>query len=152
MVSDRSLVWAKHTLRIALGVAFLSAVADRFGWYGPPGSRGVAWGSWEQFVAYTQLLNWFLPAAVTPLVAGAATLLELTLAVALIAGRFVRLAALGSAVLLLMFGVAMAVALDPTAPLDYSVFTAAAGAFLLAEVTRTSERAIRLPNVVVKQG
>lgn len=133
---DRSFDWAQHALRIALGAAFLSAVADRFGWYGPPGARGVGWGDWQHFLAYTQQLTWFLPPALTQVAGGVATLLEIVFGVALIAGRFVWQAALGSAVLLLTFGVAMTVGLDPTAPFDYSVFTAAAGAFLLSLVAR----------------
>ena len=43
------------------------------------------------------------------------------------------LAALASGVLLLTFAVAMTTALGPEAPLSYSVWTAAAGAFLLAQ-------------------
>ena len=50
-------------LRLALGLSFLSAVADRFGWWGPFGHPNVAWGSFGRFVAYTARLNWFLPQA-----------------------------------------------------------------------------------------
>lgn len=127
----RSVQWAQLALRVALGTAFLSAVADRLGLYGPPGTEGVGWGTWSNFLAYTATLNWFLPAALIPLVGGLATALEILFGVALIAGLFVREAALGSAVLLTLFGITMAVGLDITAPLDYSVFTAAAGALLL---------------------
>ena len=55
------------------------------------------------------------------------------LGVALLAGVRVRLAALASGVLLLTFAIAMTTALGPEAPLSYSVWTAAAGAFLLAQ-------------------
>ena len=44
-------------LRIVLGITMLSAVADRFGLWGAPGSNVVAWGNWENFVIYTQTLN-----------------------------------------------------------------------------------------------
>ena len=40
---------AMIVVRIALAVAFLSAVADRFGMWGPPGSKGVAWGNIENY-------------------------------------------------------------------------------------------------------
>ncbi len=40
-------------LRLALGLSFLSAVADRFGWWGAFGHPNVAWGSFARFVAYT---------------------------------------------------------------------------------------------------
>jgi hypothetical protein len=56
-----------HLLRIALALAFLSAVADRFGLWGKPGSPGVSWANMTQFNAYVAKLNWFLPTAVIPL-------------------------------------------------------------------------------------
>ena len=58
---------ATVSLRIALAIAFLSAVADRFGLWGKPGRPGVSWGNMGQFNAYVAKLNWFLPAAVIPL-------------------------------------------------------------------------------------
>lgn len=130
--------WARVAVRVALGVAFLSAVADRFGLYGPTGAKGVGWGDWAHFLAYAATLNWFLPPALVSVVAIAATALEIVFGVALIAGYQIRLAALGSAALLTLFGFAMAFGLDFSAPLDYSVFTAAAAAFLLGVTTDNS--------------
>jgi membrane fusion protein, multidrug efflux system len=46
-------------LRLALGLAFLSAVADRFGLWGGYGQPHVAWGDFARFIAYTGKLNWF---------------------------------------------------------------------------------------------
>ena len=40
---------ASWAVRVALAATFLSAVADRFGLWGPPGTPGVAWGSIEQY-------------------------------------------------------------------------------------------------------
>jgi hypothetical protein len=64
-------------LRWALGSAFLSAVADRFGLWGAYGRPNVAWGDFAWFVAYTGELNWFAPAAILPALAWASTLAEL---------------------------------------------------------------------------
>jgi hypothetical protein len=50
-------------LRLALGISFLSAVADRFGFWGVYGQPNVSWGNYARFVDYTAKLNWFLPAA-----------------------------------------------------------------------------------------
>ena len=47
-------------LRLALGLSFLSALADRFGLWGAFGRPNVSWGSFARFVAYTGKLNWFL--------------------------------------------------------------------------------------------
>jgi putative oxidoreductase len=114
--------------RLALGAAFLSAVASRFGiWDGEPGlSR------FPGFVEYTAEVNAFMPAAVIPFLAWAATVAETSLGVALITGLGLRWVALASAALLAVFGTAMAISLGPKSPLDYSVFSASAGALLLA--------------------
>src|SRR5262249_55933383 len=44
-------------LRVGLAAAFLSAVADRFGLWGQPGSRGVSWGDMAHFYDYTAEVN-----------------------------------------------------------------------------------------------
>lgn len=122
-------------MRIALAVAFLSAVADRFGLWGPPGSGNVAWGEFDLFLDYTALLLWFLPAAAVPWFGWAATIIEVLLAVGLLSGYFVRWFAVGSGILLIAFAAMMTIAFGSEPALSYSVWTAAAGAFLLAGVS-----------------
>ena len=96
--------WAAVLLaRFGLSSAFLSAVADRFGAWGPPGVPGVAWGDFQHFVAYTGVLNPSAPRALLPLLAWSATVLEAGFGLALLIGLQTRLMALGSAVLLLCF-------------------------------------------------
>jgi uncharacterized membrane protein YphA (DoxX/SURF4 family) len=119
-------------LRLALGIAFLSAVADRFGLWGVYGHPNVAWGNFARFVDYTANLNWFLPAALIPALAIVATAVEILLGLLLVLGWKTRIAALLSGVLLIIFALTMMVALGVKAPLDASVFSAAAGALLLA--------------------
>src|SRR5262245_57563211 len=53
-------------LRLALAAAFLSAVADRFGLWGPAGTAGVGWGGFAPFLAYTGKLLFFLPPSLVP--------------------------------------------------------------------------------------
>lgn len=50
---------AALALRLALAAGFLSAMADRLGFWGRPGAAGVAWGDWARFITYTSRLNWF---------------------------------------------------------------------------------------------
>lgn len=119
-------------LRLALGISFLSAVADRFGLWGSFGQPNVSWGDFSHFVAYTGKLNWFMPSAAIPALAWAATCVETLLGVALVLGAFTRIAALLSGWLLLLFALSMTFALGLKAPLDFSVFSASAAAFLLA--------------------
>ena len=130
--SSRAADYSTVFLRLALGISFLSAVADRFGLWGAYGQPNVAWGDFSRFVNYTGQLNWFAPTALLPALAWAATFAEILLGLALVWGLFMRVAALLSGVMLLLFALTMTFALGLKAPLDFSVFSASAGAFLLA--------------------
>jgi len=122
--------------RLALGFSFLSAVADRFGLWGAYGAPHVAWGDFGRFIEYTAKLNWFVPQPIIPTMAWLATCTEITLGAALILGIFTRIAAVLSGLLLLMFALAMTAALGLKSPLDASVFSGSAAAFLLASADR----------------
>lgn len=124
-------------LRIVLGITMLSAVADRFGLWGAPGSNGVAWGNWENFVIYTQSLNSFASKSTAEVLGGIATFLEILFAVLLLTGFKTRIAALGTSVLMLLFALAMAISTSIKAPFDYSVLTSAAAALLLSTIGKT---------------
>jgi uncharacterized membrane protein YphA (DoxX/SURF4 family) len=86
-------------------------------------------------VAYTGQLNWFLPKGTITTVAIVATCAEIALGVLLLLGWQTRIVALLTGVLLLLFAGTMAGALGIKAPLDFSVFSASGGAFLLASCT-----------------
>ena len=130
--SARLTRFAAIGLRVALAAGFLSAVADRFGLWGMPGTPGVAWGDWSHFLTYTARLNWFLPASVIPIVGAIATLAETALALLLLLDAWPRYTALASSALLLLFALTMTFALGIKAPLGYSVYVGAAAAFYLA--------------------
>ena len=122
--SSGTLSWERLGIlyaRIALG-------ASRFGLYG----ENVGYGNFSNFVKYTGEVNSFMPAFTIPFLAWSATAAELVLGFALILGVRPRWVALGSAVLLALFGVTMAISFGIKSPLDYSVFSASAAAVLLA--------------------
>ena len=119
-------------LRLALGISFLSAVADRFGLWGAYGQPNVAWGDYARFVDYTATLNWFLPAAAIPPLAAIATIFETLLGLLLVLGWKTRLTSLLSGLVLIGFALAMTIALGVKSPLNFSVFSAAGGALLLS--------------------
>ena len=119
--------WSTRFARLALGAAFLSAVASRFGlWQGH-----FSMARFAEFIQYTGEVNAFLPKALHPSLAWAATTAETTLGLALVTGFRLREAALGSALLLTLFGTAMALSQGLKSPLDYSVFSAVGAALLL---------------------
>jgi thiosulfate dehydrogenase (quinone) large subunit len=119
----------KLFLRLSIGIGFLSAVADRFGFWSKEVS---AWGNWNNFLAYTQSLNPLIPQSFIPFIGWASTLLEIVFGVGLIIGFKTSLVAKLSGWLLLIFALAMAFTRGIKAPLDYSVFAASAGAFGLS--------------------
>lgn len=114
--------------RLALGAAFLSGIADRFGLYG----KNVGYGNFENFVKYTAQVNSFMPAFTIRFLAWAATAAELLLGLALVFGLWIQWTSLASSVLLALFGTAMAISFGFKSPLDYSVFSASAAALLVA--------------------
>lgn len=114
--------------RTALGAAFLSAVAGRFGlWH-----MTFDFKYFADFLEYAAEVNSFLPSAVIPLIGWIATVAETTLGVLLVLGLWPRWVSLGSAILLAMFGTAMAISFGLKSPMDYSVFSASGAAALLA--------------------
>jgi len=127
----RRLNWERIAVlyaRWALGAAFLSGIASRFGLYG----KNVGYGNFGNFLRYTGEVNSFMPASTIPFLGWAATVAELFFGIALILGLWPRWTALGSALLLALFGVAMAISFGIHSPMDYSVFSASAAAAMLA--------------------
>jgi uncharacterized membrane protein YphA (DoxX/SURF4 family) len=130
-----ALCLARYTtvyMRFALGVSFLAAVTDRCGLWGPPGTRNVAWGNFDNFLATTAQLNPYLPTAWIPTVGWIVTLAEVACGLALIVGFQTRRVAVVSGLMLLAFALGMIMGSGIKAPLNYSAFSASAGALLLA--------------------
>src|SRR5882762_5172772 len=82
--------------RFALGASFLSAVADRFGLWGPYGAKNVSWGNFAHFVEYTGAVTSLFPSSLTVSFAWAATVAETLFGILLIAGFKIRMASVFS--------------------------------------------------------
>ena len=119
----------KLFLRLAISAGFLSAVADRFGWWAKEIS---VWGNWNSFLEYTQLINPWIPAALIPAVGIVATGAEIVFALFLIIGFKTELFAKLSGLLLLIFALSMTFSTGIKGAFDFSVFSASAGAFALS--------------------
>ena len=118
--------------RFALGGSFLSAVADRFGLWGPHGAKNVSWGNFSHFVEYTGVVTSLFPSSCAVSFAWASTVAETLFGILLIVGFKIRITSALSGLLLLSFAMGMVTGLGIKKPLDYSVFSAAAAAFLVA--------------------
>lgn len=114
--------------RFALGAAFLSAVAGRFGLW----ERTFDLKHFASFLEYAGEVLSFMPKTSIPYLAWVATVCETTFGILLILGLWPRWITLASAVLLAMFGTAMAISFGLKSPMDYSVYSASGTAVLLA--------------------
>jgi putative oxidoreductase len=114
--------------RFALGAAFLSAVAGRFGLW----ERTFDLKHFANFLEYAGEVLTFIPKAAVPYLAWAATVCEASFGILLILGVWPRWVSLASAILLAMFGTAMAISLGLKSAMDYSVYSASGAAVLLA--------------------
>ncbi len=121
--------YVKLFLRLALAGSFLSAVADRFGMW--PTEISV-WGNWENFLAYTQLINPWMPASFIPVLGLIATIAEIVFALCLLVGFKTKWFAKLSGILLLLFAISMTFSTGIKGAFDYSVFSAAGCAFALS--------------------
>jgi thiosulfate dehydrogenase (quinone) large subunit len=93
----------KLFLRWSIGIGFLSAVGDRFGFWGKEVS---AWGNWDNFITYTQSLNPMVPSSMIPVIGWTSTALEIVFGVCLIIGFKTSSIAKLSGWLLLIFALA----------------------------------------------
>jgi uncharacterized membrane protein YphA (DoxX/SURF4 family) len=128
--------WLTVVVRVVMAAEFLTAVADRFGLLGPAGAPGVSWGDFSHFIAYTRSMTTFLPTGAAPALAVLATVAEIALGIALLAGLRLKLAALGAAGLLTVYAVAMISTLPAAEQFHYNVLVLAAGMLTLATVDR----------------
>jgi uncharacterized membrane protein YphA (DoxX/SURF4 family) len=119
-------------LRLGLGLGFLSAVADRFGLWGPFGQSNVEWGNFSRFLEYTHTLIWYLPEEMTPPLGAIATGAEILFGLLVLVGWHTRVAARLSGLLLIVFATAMTIALGVKSVLNFAVLTGIGGSFLLA--------------------
>jgi uncharacterized membrane protein YphA (DoxX/SURF4 family) len=123
-------------LRVSLATAFLSAVADRFGWWAPFG-QGF-WGNMGAFADYTHQLVPFASGWLLTVIVWAATATETTLGVLLLTGWWPKLVGAATCLVLTVFGTAMAISLGMESPLSYSVFSAASAGAAYAILGTTS--------------
>ena len=124
--------WVAALPRLLIGAAFVAAVADRLGFLGAPGAPGVSWGDFQHFIAYTAQVNAFAPKAFIPTLAVLATIAEGTFGITMLLGVRVRLASIGSALLLFVFATAMV--LSGLSQFQYAVYLMSAAAWALATV------------------
>jgi drug/metabolite transporter (DMT)-like permease len=100
----------------------------------------TAWGNYRAFLDYAETLLPIFPSAIASVLATVATVLEVLFSGLLLAGLQLRWTALGSALLLGLFGLCMTLTGGPKPALDFSVWSAAAAALLLVGTASSRNR------------
>lgn len=134
----------KLFLRFGIAAGFLSAVADRLGYWPQEIS---AWGNWENFLSYTAIINPWAPEALIPALGAIATAAEALLGICLLLGLRTQLAAKTSGWLMLGFALAIAFSTGIKGAFDYSVFAASGAAFALGTM---KEKYLELDAIIAK--
>ncbi|RFZ91155.1 DoxX family membrane protein [Mucilaginibacter conchicola] len=124
--------YAQLFLRLSIGFGFLSAVLDRLGWAGQPGTHNINWGNWQNFIAYTQMLVPWSPPSLTSILGLLATVGETVSGVLLIVGYKTKWNAMAACLLTLTFIICMVFTAGTKSVFNYSVPAVCAGAFLLS--------------------
>lgn len=134
----------KLYLRLAIAIGFLSAVADRLGFW----SEEVSiWGNWNNFLDYTQLLNPLVPGGLIPTLGFIATAAEAVFALFLLIGFKTELFAKLSGILLLLFALSMTFSTGIKGVFDFSVLAASAASFALGTMR---EKYLELDSLLFK--
>jgi putative oxidoreductase len=123
-------------LRYALGITFLTPVADRLGILGAPGTGNIEWGNWNNFIDYTSTLMPIFERSMVNIMGGIATVSELLIGICLIIGFKTKYAAIGASLITLMFIIFMTLSVGIQKPINYGVFTASAAGFLLSFIPK----------------
>jgi putative oxidoreductase len=126
--------WITSPLRIFVGIAFVSAVCDRLGFFGGPGTPGVSWGTFGNFIIYTGQVNPFLPKAVIPGLAVIESIIEGILGLGMLFGGALRVTVWMSSALLFVLGFAMTISLGFSSTFPFAVFVLAAGVLVMTGV------------------
>ena len=142
-MTDKNIQFPQLFLRLSIAVTMLSAVADRFGFWG----KNSSWGNWENFEKYTREITSFVPESLSIFSAYSATFLEILFPLMLILGFKTKISAYGAGLLLLIFALSMTITLGAKAPLDYSVWVGSAAAFLL---TSQEKYSLSIDNLIKK--
>ncbi|UOE48828.1 DoxX family protein [Mucilaginibacter sp. SMC90] len=127
--------YAQILLRLSIGIGFLSAVLDRIGWLGGPGSHNINWGNWQNFLNYTHVLIPWASQGLTSFLGLIATIAEALIGALLVLGYQTRASAAGAFLLTLTFICCMIFSVGMKAVFNYSVPSVCAGALLLSAFT-----------------
>ncbi|MDH2566678.1 DUF417 family protein [Acinetobacter baumannii] len=130
-LKEKSFTFFEITLRIFIGITFISAVLDRFGLWGKYNGVDVSWGSMNQFYKdVTTLTPWISDNSIY-YISWFVTILELILGICMIIGFKIKYTSFLSGILFLIFAISMTMFLSFKLMLNYNVMICALSSFLL---------------------
>ena len=106
----RGIFFAKggiYFAKVSLAISYLSAVFDRFGFWGHFGETGVSWGSMTQFFKHVSTLCPWAPENMIPVIGWVVTVLEALIALAYIINAKNKIINYANIFLLILFIISM---------------------------------------------
>ena len=95
--------------KVGLAISYLSAVFDRFGFWGHLGETGVSWGSMTQFFKHVSILCPWAPENMIPVIGWVVTVLEAVIALSYIINTKNKIINYANIFLLILFIISMSI-------------------------------------------
>ncbi len=106
----RGIFFAKggiYFAKVSLAISYLSAVFDRFGFWGHFGETGVSWGSMTQFFKHVSILCPWAPENIIPVIGWVVTVLEAVIALSYIINANNKFINIANIFILILFIISM---------------------------------------------
>ena len=124
---NRAIYFAK----VSLAISYLSAVFDRFGFWGHLGETGVSWGSMTNFFKHVSTLCPWAPESMIPVIGWVITVLEAIIAFCYIINLKNKIINTANIFILILFILSMSLFQSVKMMINFSVMVCCASALLI---------------------
>ncbi len=117
--------------KVSLAIGYLSAVCDRFGFWGNLGEKGVSWGSMANFFKHVSILCPWAPESMIPVIGWVVTVLEAVIALTYIINVKNKIINIANILMLILFALSMSFFQSIKMMFNFSVLVCCAAALLI---------------------
>ena len=122
---------AIYFAKVSLAISYLSAVFDRFGFWGHLGETGVSWGSMTNFFKHVSTLCPWAPESMIPVIGWVITVLEAIIAFCCIINLKNKIINTANIFILILFILSMSLFQSVKMMINFSVMVCCASALLI---------------------
>ena len=130
----RGIFFAKggiYFAKVSLAISYLSAVFDRFGFWGHAGETGVSWGSMTQFFKHVSILCPWAPENMIPIIGWVVTVLEAVIALSYIINANNKFINIANIFILILFIISMSLFQSIKMMINFNVIVCFSTALLI---------------------